>query len=69
MNKNSFGIGVVVGVITFFVCFSGFPLYGTPLDFVGSLGVGFGHGFSASVVAAMLNKRKMAKERNRSAPH
>ena len=69
MNKNSFGIGVVVGVITFFVCFSGFPLFGTPLNFVGSLGVGFGHGFSASVVAAMLNKRKMAKERNRSAPH
>ena len=69
MNKNSFGIGVVVGVITFCVCFSGFPLYGTPLNFVGSLGVGFGHGCSASVVAAMLNKRKMAKERNRSAPH
>jgi hypothetical protein len=61
MNKNSFGIGVIVGVITFIVCVSGFPLYGTPLDFVGSLGVGFGHGFSASVVAAMLNKRQKAK--------
>jgi hypothetical protein len=61
MNKNSFGIGVVVGVITFFVCFSGFPLYGTPLDFVGSLGVGFGHGFSASVVAALFHKRQKTK--------
>jgi len=61
MNKNSFGIGVVVGVITFSVLFSGFPLYGHPMDLVGCLGVGFGHGFSASVVAAMLNKRKMAK--------
>ena len=61
MNKNSFGAGLIVGVITFFVCFSGFPLYGHPLDFVGFLGVGFGHGFSASVVAAMLNKRQKAK--------
>ena len=31
MNKNSFGIGVVVGVITFFVYLIGSPLYGTLL--------------------------------------
>ena len=58
--KNSFGLGVVVGVITFSVLFSGIPLYGSPLDFVGCLGVGFGHGFSAFVVSAMLNQRKNA---------
>jgi hypothetical protein len=61
MNKNSFGVGLVVGAITFFVCFSGVPLYGNDLDFVGSLGVAFGHGFSAFVIAAMVDKRKKAK--------
>lgn len=60
LMKNSFGLGVIVSVITFFVLFSGFPLYGSPLDLVGCLGVGFGHGFSAFVVSAMLNKRKNA---------
>ena len=58
--KNSFGLGLIVGVITFSVLFSGLPLYGPPMDFVGCLGVGFGHGFSAFVVSAMLNKRKNA---------
>ena len=57
-EKKSFGIGLIVGVIIFFVLWSGgFPLY-TKMDLIGSLGVGFGHGFSASVVAALLNKRK-----------
>ena len=53
MNENSFGVGVIVGVITFSILFSGFPLYGSPIGFVGSVGVGFGHGFSAFVVIAM----------------
>ena len=67
MNKNSFGLGVIVGSITFSLLSSGVPLYGHPMDLVGCLGVACGHGFSASVVAALLNKRQLAMPRNRSA--
>ena len=50
-EKKSFGIGLIVGVIIFFVLWSGFPLYGTEMDLIGSLGIGFGSGFSASIVS------------------
>jgi len=55
-EKNSFGLGVIVGVITFFVLWSGFPLYGTEMDLIGSLGIGFGSGFSASIVSYMMSR-------------
>ena len=55
-QKNSFGLGLIVGVIIFFVCLSGFPLFGTKLDLIGSLGVGFGTGFSASVVSYIMSR-------------
>jgi len=65
MSKNSFGVGVIVGVITFCILFSGFPLSGSPMDFVGSVGVGLGYGVSASVVTEMSNKRQRTKGRRR----
>ena len=61
LMKNSIGGGVIVSVIMFSVLFSGFPLYGGQMDFVGCLGVAFGHGFSVSCCycyLAMSNKRK-----------
>jgi len=58
-QRNSFGIGLIVGVIIFFVCLSGF-LFGTKLDLIGSLGVGFGSGFSASVVSYMMSRDEEA---------
>ena len=55
-EKKSFGIGLIVGVIIFFVLWSGFPLYGTEMDLIGSLGIGFGSGFSASIVSYMMSR-------------
>ena len=61
LMKNSIGGGVIVSVIMFSVLFSGFPLYGGQMDFVGCLGVAFGHGFGFSCCfLAMSNKRKNA---------
>ena len=63
LMKNSICGGVIVSVIMFSVLFSGFPLYGGQMDFVGCLGVAFGHGFSVSCCycyLAMSNKRKNA---------
>jgi len=63
LMKNSICGGVIVSVIIFSVLFSGFPLYGQQMDFVGCLGVAFGHGFSVSCCycyLAMSNKRKNA---------
>ncbi|MCH2448102.1 MAG: hypothetical protein MK219_03535 [Candidatus Poseidoniia archaeon] len=45
-----------MGVIIFFVLWSGgFPLY-TEMDLIGSLGSGFGSGFSASIVSYMMSR-------------
>ena len=61
LMKNSICGGVIVSVIIFSVLFSGFPLYGQQMDFVGYLGVAFGQGFSVSCCyLAMSNKRKNA---------
>ena len=55
-EKKSFGIGLIVGVIIFFVLWTGgFPLY-TEMDLIGSLGSGFGSGFSASIVSYMMSR-------------
>ena len=56
-QKNSFGIGLIVGVIMF-MAFS-YGWFGMPqMDLVGSLGVGVGSGFSASVVSYMMSRDK-----------
>ena len=55
-QKNSFGIGAVVGVLFFFMHYSGWFGIGNPMDLVGSMGVGFGSGFSASVVSYLMSR-------------
>jgi hypothetical protein len=57
-QRNSFGIGLIVGVIMF-MAFS-YGWFGMPqMDLVGSLGVGVGSGFSASIVAWMTSPSVM----------
>ena len=49
---NHIGIGVIVGIVAFM--FMSYGWFGMPqMDLVGSLGVGVGSGFSASIVAWM----------------
>ena len=50
---NHIGIGVIVGVVMFMAFYWG--VFGT-VDLVGSLGVGFGTGFSASIVSYMMTR-------------
>ena len=49
MNKNSFGIGVVVGSVMFVAFYWG--VFGPSMNLVGSMGIGVGSGFSASVIS------------------
>ena len=53
-QKNSFGIGLIVGVIMFMAFYWG--VFGPSMDLVGSIGIGFGSGFSASVVSYMMSR-------------
>ena len=56
---NHIGIGVIAGIVMF-MAFS-YGWFGMPqMDLVGSLGVGFGTGFSASVVSYMLSRDEEA---------
>jgi hypothetical protein len=48
-QKNSFGMGAMVGVSFFWMYYSGWFGISTPTNLVGSMGIGFGYGFSASV--------------------
>jgi hypothetical protein len=54
-QKNSIGIGLIVGCIGFLINITGWFGVAPSLDLVGSIGVGFGSGFSASVVSYMMN--------------
>ena len=55
-QKNSSGMGAMVGIVIFFTYYYGW--FGMPLmDLVGSIGIGFGSGFSASVVSYMMMSR------------
>ena len=54
-QKNSLGMGVMVGIVFFFTYYYGW--FGMPpMDLVGSIGIGFGSGFSASVVSYMMSR-------------
>ena len=56
MEKHA-GIGAIVGFVffsTYYYGWFGMP----PMDLVGSLGIGFGSGFSASVVSYMMSRDK-----------
>jgi len=54
-QKNSSGIGTMVGIVFFFTYYYGW--FGMPpMDLVGSIGIGFGSGFSASVVSYMMSR-------------
>jgi len=49
------GIGAVVGFVFFFTYYYGW--FGMPpMDLVGSMGIGFGSGFSASVISYMMSR-------------
>ena len=49
-------VGTTVGIVIFFTYYYGW--FGMPLmDLVGSIGIGFGSGFSASVVSYMMMSR------------
>ena len=51
------GIGAVVGFVFFFTYYYGW--FGMPpMDLVGSMGIGFGSGFSASVISYMMSRDK-----------
>ena len=55
-QKNSSGIGIMVGIVFFFTYYYGW--FGMPpMDLVGSIGIGFGSGFSGSVVSYMMMSR------------
>ena len=55
-QKKSSGIGTMVGIVIFFTYYYGW--FGMPpMDLVGSIGIGFGSGFSASVVSYMMMSR------------
>ena len=53
-QKNSFAIGFVVGSIMFMAFYWG--VFGPSMDLVGSMGIGFGSGFSASVISYMMSR-------------
>ena len=55
-QKNSLGVGVMVGVIFFYVHYTGWFGIGPGMDLVGSMGVGFGSGFSASIISYMMSR-------------
>ena len=55
-QKNSFGIGLIVGIVMFVAFYWG--VFGPSMDLVGSMGSGFGSGFSASVVSYMMSRDK-----------
>ena len=59
-QKKSFGLGLIVGVIFFYVHYTGWFGIGPGMDLVGSMGVGFGSGFSASVVSYMMSRDEEA---------
>ena len=48
------GIGVIVGIVMFMAFYWG--VFGSSMDLFGSMGVGFGSGFSASVVSYMMSR-------------
>ena len=49
-------VGTMVGIVIFFTYYYGW--FGMPLmDLVGSMGIGFASGFSASVVSYMMMSR------------
>jgi len=49
------GIGVIVGIVMFMAFYYGW--FGMPpMDLVGSMGIGFGSGFSASVISYMMSR-------------
>ena len=52
-QKNSLGIGVVVGSVVFVAFYWG--VFGPSMDLVGSMGIGVGTGFSASIVSYMMS--------------
>jgi hypothetical protein len=53
---NHIGIGVIAGIVMF-MAFS-YGWFGMPpMDLVGSIGIGFGSGFSASVVSYIMMSR------------
>ena len=54
---NHIVIGVIVGIVMFMAFYWG--VFGT-VDLVGSLGVGFGTGFSASIVSYMMSRDEEA---------
>ena len=55
-QKKSSGIGTMVGIVIFFTYYYGW--FGRPpMDLVGSIGIGGGSGFSASVVSYMMMSR------------
>jgi len=55
-QKNSFGIGLIVGIVMFVAFYWG--VFGPSMDLVGSIGIGVGSGFSASVVSYMMSRDK-----------
>jgi hypothetical protein len=55
-QKNSLGIGTMVGIVILFTYYYGWFRM-PPMDLVGSIGTGFGSGFSASVVSYMMMSR------------
>ena len=52
---NHIVIGVIVGNVMFMAFYWG--VFGPSMDLVGSMGIGFGSGFSASVVSYMMMSR------------
>ena len=52
-QKNSFGIGLVVGSVMFMAFYWG--VFEPSPDLVGSMGIGVGTGFSASIVSYMMS--------------
>ena len=54
-QKNSLGMGAMVGTLFFFTYYYGW--FGMPpMDLVGSMGIGFASGFSASVISYMMSR-------------
>lgn len=47
---------MVVGVFSFLMSYTGWFGIGTSMDLDGSIGIGFGSGFSASVVSYMMSR-------------
>ena len=53
-QKNSFGIGLVVGSVMFVSFYWG--VFRPSMDLVGSMGIGVGSGFSGLVVSYMMSR-------------